>query len=135
MLARRAFGSEPAAGTCAGRWRTTRARDRTHLRHVPRRDRGGRGRLRPGRRGRLRRRLLAALPPAQTTLEQVCALDTEIGQAFAAAAAQLLPADLVCSHGQTVYHWVDGRRALGTLQLGQPAWIAERTGLPVVADL
>ncbi len=83
----------------------------------------------------LRRRLLAALPPAQTTLEQVCALDTEIGQAFAAAAAQLLPADLVCSHGQTVYHWVDGRRALGTLQLGQPAWIAERTGLPVVADL
>jgi anhydro-N-acetylmuramic acid kinase len=42
---------------------------------------------------------------------------------------------LVASHGQTVYHWVDGQRALGTLQLGQPAWIAERTGLPVVADL
>ncbi|MFE2103903.1 anhydro-N-acetylmuramic acid kinase, partial [Streptomyces sp. NPDC059468] len=37
-------------------------------------------------------------------------------------------------HGQTVYHWVDGGRVHGTLQLGQPAWIAEATGLPVVAD-
>ena len=81
------------------------------------------------------------MPPAPTTLEEVCKLDTEIGQAFAAAAAELLAglrggaADLVASHGQTVYHWVDGQRARGTLQLGQPAWIAERTGLPVVADL
>ena len=89
----------------------------------------------------LRRRLLDALPPAETTLEEVCKLDTEIGQAFAAAAAELLAglrggaADLVASHGQTVYHWVDGQSARGTLQLGQPAWIAERTGLPVVADL
>jgi anhydro-N-acetylmuramic acid kinase len=41
----------------------------------------------------------------------------------------------VCSHGQTVFHWVDGRRALGTLQLGQPAWIAERLGVPVVSDV
>jgi anhydro-N-acetylmuramic acid kinase len=89
----------------------------------------------------LRKRLLDSLPPARTTLEDVCILDTEIGRAFAAAAAAQLAelpggaADLVCSHGQTVYHWVDGPRALGTLQLGQPAWIAERTGLPVVADL
>ena len=45
-------------------------------------------------------------------------------------------ADLVVSHGQTMYHWVDDDgRARGTLQLGQPAWIAERTGLPVVSDL
>jgi anhydro-N-acetylmuramic acid kinase len=43
--------------------------------------------------------------------------------------------DAVCSHGQTAYHWVDGTRALGTLQLGQPAWIAERLGVPVVADV
>ena len=45
------------------------------------------------------------------------------------------PVDLICSHGQTVYHWVDGRAVLGTLQLGQPAWIAERVGVPVVADV
>jgi anhydro-N-acetylmuramic acid kinase len=39
------------------------------------------------------------------------------------------------SHGQTVYHWVDDGRVHGTLQLGQPAWIAEATGTAVVSDL
>ena len=86
----------------------------------------------------LRRRLLAALPPGETTAAEICALDTLIGHAFAEAAASLeldRPADLVCSHGQTVFHWVEGRRALGGLQLGQPAWIAERLGVPVVSDV
>ncbi|MHA6617843.1 anhydro-N-acetylmuramic acid kinase [Pseudonocardia sp. DLS-67] len=83
----------------------------------------------------LRARLRAALPPAATTLAEVCALDTLIGQAFAAAAAAAPPVDAVCSHGQTVFHWVEGTRALGTLQIGQPAWIAERLGVPVVADV
>ena len=86
----------------------------------------------------LRRRIAAALPPARTTLEEVCALDTLVGQAFAGAAAALEldpPADLACSHGQTVFHWVEGTRALGTLQLGQAAWIAEQLGIPVVSDV
>jgi anhydro-N-acetylmuramic acid kinase len=87
----------------------------------------------------LRSALIAALPPASTTLARVCELDTRIGQAFAEAAAEAIaeggPVDAVCSHGQTVFHWVEDNRALGTLQLGQPAWIAERTGVPVVADL
>ncbi|MCT2584750.1 anhydro-N-acetylmuramic acid kinase [Actinophytocola gossypii] len=89
----------------------------------------------------LRGRLLAALPPSACTAEELCRLDTEVGQAFAAAAADALStiaggrADLVASLGQTLYHWVADGRALGTLQVGQPAWIAETTGLPVVADL
>ncbi|GAB2989448.1 anhydro-N-acetylmuramic acid kinase [Amycolatopsis acidiphila] len=87
----------------------------------------------------LRAALLAALPPAPTTAEQLTKLDTRVGQAFAGAAGQGLdrfgPADLVASLGQTVFHWVEDGHARGTLQLGQPAWIAERTGLPVVADL
>ncbi|MER5534714.1 anhydro-N-acetylmuramic acid kinase [Streptomyces mirabilis] len=88
----------------------------------------------------LREALAAALPPAATTLAEVCRLDTLIGQAFAAAAVRADRelcgggAELVASHGQTVYHWVEDGRAHGTLQLGQPAWIAEATGLPVVAD-
>ncbi len=83
----------------------------------------------------LRARIRNALPPAATTLAEVCALDTLVGQAFADAAASAPPVDAVCSHGQTVYHWVDGGRALGTLQIGQPTWIAERLGVPVVADV
>ncbi len=66
---------------------------------------------------------------------EVCAFDTSLGQAFGEVAAGYLPADLVCSLGQTVHHEVQDGDCLGTLQLGQPAWIAERTGVPVVADL
>lgn len=87
----------------------------------------------------LRRRLIAALPPNPTTLAEIAELDTLIGQAFAevaAAAAQAVGGvDAVCSHGQTVYHWVEGNAARGTLQVGQPAWIAERLGVPVVSDV
>jgi anhydro-N-acetylmuramic acid kinase len=85
--------------------------------------------------------LVAALPPAPVTMAAVCSLDTRIGQAFAAVAARAVDelaagaADLIVSHGQTVFHWVEGDAVRGTLQLGQPAWIAERTGLPVVSDL
>ncbi|WP_409468268.1 anhydro-N-acetylmuramic acid kinase [Streptomyces sp. HC307] len=88
----------------------------------------------------LRAALAAALPPGSVSMAEVCRLDTRIGQAFAAAAVRADRelcdgrAELVASHGQTVFHWVDEGRVHGTLQLGQPAWIAEATGLPVVAD-
>ncbi|MDG9715436.1 anhydro-N-acetylmuramic acid kinase [Streptomyces sp. DH24] len=89
----------------------------------------------------LRAALAAALPPATTTMKDVCRLDTRIGQAFAAVAARADRelcggrAELVTSHGQTVYHWVEHGRVHGTLQIGSPAWIAEATGCPVVSDL
>ena len=89
----------------------------------------------------LRAAIAAALPPAPTSMEQVCRLDTGIGQAFAVVARQAVEqlcggyADLIVSHGQTMFHWVDGDAVRGTLQLGQPAWIAEATGVPVVSDL
>lgn len=89
----------------------------------------------------LRDRIAAALPPAQTTMEEVCRLDTEIGRSFAAVAQRAVrelctgQADLIVSHGQTMFHWVEAAEVRGTLQLGQPAWIAESTGTTVVADL
>lgn len=87
----------------------------------------------------LRQRIASALPPARTTMQEVCQLDTAIGQFFARVAKHLAQdhggVDAICSHGQTLYHWVEGRSALGTLQLGEPAWIAEATGVPVVSDV
>ncbi len=84
----------------------------------------------------LRDELLAA---GSCNPEQMCRLDTRIGQSFANAAAtairELGQADVIASLGQTVYHWVEDGICRGTLQLGQPAWIAEKTGLPVISDL
>ena len=91
--------------------------------------------------GDLAAALLAILPPATTTAAEVCALDTAVGQAVGEAARRAVRdicgghADVVVSPGQTVYHDVRDGRCHGTLQLGQPAWVAEATGLPVVSDL
>ena len=89
----------------------------------------------------LRDRVAQVLPPHATTIEEVCQLDTLIGQSFADVAVSVADqycdgiVDVVCSHGQTVYHWVHDGHALGTLQIGQGAWIAERTGATVVSDV
>ena len=71
----------------------------------------------------------AALPPAPTTAEEVCRLDTLIGQAFAERAAAVVGRRAGC-RADRLPRPDDlplGRRARarGTLQLGQPAWIAE----------
>lgn len=88
----------------------------------------------------LRAEISGLLPPAATTIEAVCRLDTRLGQVFAEAATAGLElaggrADLVVSPGQTVFHWVEGGRARGTLQLGEATWIARRTGVPVLSGL
>jgi len=89
----------------------------------------------------LRSRVALVLPPNATTIDEVCQLDTLIGQAFADVAESLSRrcfaggVDVVCSHGQTVFHWVVDGHARGTLQIGQGAWIAEATGATVVSDV
>ena len=88
----------------------------------------------------LRQGLLDLLPPAATTAGAICQLDQLIGVAVAEAVGRVVsqldrPPHLVVSPGQTVFHDVRDGRCYGTLQLGQPAWVAERTGLPVVSDL
>ncbi|MFO1037380.1 MAG: anhydro-N-acetylmuramic acid kinase [Geminicoccaceae bacterium] len=80
----------------------------------------------------MKRRLGACL--AADTAE-LARLDMEVGRLFAEAAATLAgrldrTVDLVGSHGQTVYH----EHAVTTLQIGEPALIADRLGCPVVAD-
>jgi anhydro-N-acetylmuramic acid kinase len=92
----------------------------------------------------LRARVLAVLPPQDrdgTSPAELCRLDHDLGVALGDVAARAIEelspngADLVASHGQTIHHDVDAAGTVrGTLQIGQPAEIAERTGLPVVAD-
>ncbi|PWU46326.1 anhydro-N-acetylmuramic acid kinase [Micromonospora globispora] len=88
----------------------------------------------------LRGEIGALLPPAGTTISAVCRLDNRLGEVFADAAAVGVElaggaADAVVSPGQTVFHWVEEGRARGTLQLGAPARVAERVGVPVLSDL
>jgi anhydro-N-acetylmuramic acid kinase len=88
----------------------------------------------------LRRRILAASAGEPLSAGAFCELDTSLGEAFADAAVAGMEAtglvpDLVVSHGQTVFHWVEHGHARGTLQLGEPAWIAERAGAPVLSHV
>src|ERR1700759_3276177 len=52
----------------------------------------------------VRARLHASLGP--TTAGGRWGLDQPVREAWGELAAELLPADVVVSHGQTVYHWV-----------------------------
>jgi anhydro-N-acetylmuramic acid kinase len=70
-------------------------------------------------------------------------VDVLLGEAFAEAAVEvcriagvkLADVDLIGSHGQTAVHHPRSAGGLGaTLQIGQAAVIAERTGRPVVSD-
>jgi anhydro-N-acetylmuramic acid kinase len=82
-----------------------------------------------------------------TTTGEISQLDFRIGQLFATAALaacrklRVSPRriSLIGSHGQTVFHQGApgdflGARVASTLQIGEPAVIAERTGIAVIAD-
>jgi anhydro-N-acetylmuramic acid kinase len=86
----------------------------------------------------LRARILHACTPGAIGTDALCRLNAEIGAAFAEAAAALIDGetvDLIASHGQTVWHNVlpDGRVS-ATLQIGEAALIAERTGITVISN-
>jgi len=89
----------------------------------------------------LRNRIVEAMPPLATTMFDVCVLDTMIGQIFTAAAKSAIKnskvkPDLIVSHGQTLFHWIDEEnKARGTLQLGEASWIAEGTGVQVLSNI
>ncbi|WP_288481814.1 anhydro-N-acetylmuramic acid kinase [uncultured Deinococcus sp.] len=87
----------------------------------------------------LREKVLRAMRAGADTAD-LTQLHWQLGEALADAAAPLAgEADLIASHGQTVQHHPRPDPARGwaraaTLQLGEAALIAERTGRPVVAD-
>ncbi|MBI4871078.1 MAG: anhydro-N-acetylmuramic acid kinase [Candidatus Riflebacteria bacterium] len=96
----------------------------------------------------LKKAVLEASEVETARVDVICALNFVLGEFFAEAAlkvvraAGLKPAqvDLVASHGQTIHHLPNNRVIAGyssrsTLQIGEPSVIAERLGVPVVADL
>jgi len=93
----------------------------------------------------LRERILAVASGGSTA--EVCHLNAYLGELFAAAAAHiageahltLAEVDLIGSHGQTVQHLpqpvTEGPyQVCSTLQIGEAAVIAERTGVTTIAD-
>ncbi len=87
----------------------------------------------------LREQILAACAAASLTLPEWSDLDEAIAEAFATAAKMVQqgypPAQLIGSHGQTVFHRPPRGDRLGhSVQLGRGELIAHRTGLPTVAN-
>jgi anhydro-N-acetylmuramic acid kinase len=87
----------------------------------------------------LRRRVHALFSPEESRVDEVCEVNVLLAEAFARAGAEALRlagvrADLVASHGQTVWHQVAPGRTRSTLQLGEPSVLAERLAATVVAD-
>lgn len=89
----------------------------------------------------LTRLRLAIEAPEHVGLDELGALDTLVGEAFAAAALSLLHSSglqadqvrAIGSHGQTLRHQPRGTAPF-SLQIGDANIIAERTGIDVVAD-
>ncbi|MFA6002551.1 MAG: anhydro-N-acetylmuramic acid kinase [Elusimicrobiota bacterium] len=81
----------------------------------------------------LRQRVLAAPGLSVAGLSE---LNFELGEAFAQAAKRIARGQdcaVIGSHGQTVWHGPDAPIP-NTLQIAEPAVIAERTGISVAAD-
>ncbi len=96
----------------------------------------------------LRERLLLAAGEEGARTDEICSLRREVGEAFASAAlevasptgAELEKIDLIGSHGQTIRHLPEGMEGErgpllpSTFQIGDPAFIAQRTGITCVSD-
>ena len=76
---------------------------------------------------------------------EVCLMSTHLGRLYAQAVHGLLEQtgisqiDLIGNHGQTVFHIPEAMPYLntairGTLQIGDPSYLAEEFGCPVVSD-
>lgn len=85
----------------------------------------------------LRAEIFTCFRPETGSVDRLCRLNVGLGEAYAAAVLRLIEAagykpgqiDLVASHGQAIWYELPG-----VLTLGEPAIIAERTGITTISD-
>ena len=93
----------------------------------------------------VRNRIFDLFQPETSRVDEICQMNFLIGEVFADAVLAVIreagievqEVDLIGSHGQTVYHLPpqpEAQYISSTLQLGEPAVIAYRTGIPTVAN-
>lgn len=95
----------------------------------------------------VREQLFTLFDPQQATIDKVGAMNMWLGELYSQATLSIIEqAGLsseqivaVGSHGQTIYHapepnWTDGFNLHYTVQIGEGAVIANRTGIPCVSD-
>ncbi len=89
------------------------------------------------------RKAILSVSNAATHTATIARLNFLLGELFAEALLQIgIPLEtieLIGSHGQTIFHEGEpieflGRKIASTLQIGEPAIIAERTGIETIAD-
>ncbi|MGC9336385.1 MAG: anhydro-N-acetylmuramic acid kinase, partial [Anaerolineae bacterium] len=90
-----------------------------------------------------RERIFELFRPETSSVDRICRMNFHLAEHFAEAAlqaiaeAELAPADvhLIGSHGQTIYHDVGEDGSVhSTLQIGEAAVIAHRTGVTTIAN-
>jgi anhydro-N-acetylmuramic acid kinase len=90
----------------------------------------------------MRQRILAMCQLSTSNVRELCVLNFDLAKEFASAVLNLLAAhgvpphevDLIASHGQTLWHEVQGMRVHSTLQIGEAAVLAERTGITTISN-
>ena len=93
----------------------------------------------------VRDRIFDLFQPETSRVDEICQMNFLIGEVFADAAVAAIreaglearEIDLIGSHGQTIYHLppqAEAQYVPSTLQIGEPAVIAHRTGIPTIAN-
>jgi len=94
-----------------------------------------------------RNRIFELFDPALATIDKVGMMNMWLGELYAEATASVIAKSglqpqqisVIGSHGQTIYHapWgheIEGQSVRYTVQIGEGAVIANRTGIPCVSD-
>lgn len=95
----------------------------------------------------VRNKIFALFNPKNATVDKLGYMNFLLGEYFASAALAVIneagvsasEVDFIASHGQTIWHAPDADETDGfpiryTVQIGEGAVIAERTGIPTVSD-